>query len=203
MGVSKRKLLSSGKRSHTPFIPLDTFVTQARTHDKTRNRRWRRDLDKKFRNRLEHYLLANETVEFCLLGLIGPDQLLAALNDRILILRTDLVSFLQNKQAESLPYKDIHDIGLRRNPDYYAGKAYPIEIFRSDSPLEPAALINVDKGRLDEYRPYINRINAKIHEAKSTTGTELVAELERLAALRNSGALTEAEFRQAKSQLLG
>ncbi len=169
-------------------------------------------LDKKARQLLEDNLYVGETVEFCLVGLrtkaSSPTKdVLAALDERMLVVRYGVyarnnLGFGGGTEAVSLYYTDINGLDLRKQ--FLSGS---INIDRPGLPLPPE--IFVDKGRLDEYRPYVDLINRKIHETKqgnmvkTSTGNELVSELERLAVLRNSGALTEEEFQQAKSRLLG
>jgi hypothetical protein len=167
-------------------------------------------LDEKARRLLEENLRAGETVEFCLIGrrvkAAQTNDVLAALDERILVVRYGVVArnnpiWGGGTEAVSLYYTDMSGLDLRKT--LLEGS---IRIDRPGLPLPPQ--IAVDKSRLDEYRPYINRINEKIHEAKhgsasnAPAGTEFIEELERLADLRNSGALTEEEFRQAKRRML-
>jgi multidrug resistance efflux pump len=63
---------------------------------------------------------------------------------------------------------------------------------------------------LKEFEPYLARLRVLIHKSKagvgahrSTDADEAVSKLERLAALHQTGALTDEEFKVAKAKLLG
>ena len=76
-------------------------------------------------------------------------------------------------------------------------------------------VIPVDKGMLKRQSAEVERLRKKVADAKtaamrvtvtspapSPQTNTLVSELEKLAALRSSGLLTDEEFRQAKRKLL-
>jgi multidrug resistance efflux pump len=64
---------------------------------------------------------------------------------------------------------------------------------------------------LKEFEPYLARLRVLIHKSKAAVGTpsnstdadEAISKLERLAALHQTGALTDEEFKVAKEKLLG
>jgi hypothetical protein len=126
-------------------------------------------LDEKARKLLEDDCHSDEAVQFCLLGQRMRDtsptgDVLVVLNERVLVVRHGMNArnnpiFGGGTEAVSLYYVDINGLDLRKR--FLTGS---IHVDRPGLPLPPEII--VDKARLDEYRPYIDEINKKVHDAE-------------------------------------
>jgi Short C-terminal domain len=75
----------------------------------------------------------------------------------------------------------------------------------SRSPWELPNVLPLNKGEYEKARPYIERMREMIAAAKrpsSATSVDIASQIERLAQLKASGALSEDEFESAKRRLI-
>ncbi len=173
-------------------------------------------LDDRARKMLERNLSPGEEPEFVLVGQRmrahgRTNAALVALPDRALLLmygiNTPGTLIPGGEFVRSYSYRDGGTFELQKGGLLASIRVQPLGI---DLLLGPE--ISIDKGRAEEYQPYINRLNEKVRAARqhgaqrppeeSSGGEDLVAKLARLADLRDSGTLTEEEFQKAKSRLL-
>lgn len=169
-------------------------------------------LDDRARKMLERNLNPGEEPEFVLLGQrIGErsktDTALVALPDRVITLHYGLQAtggliLPGGEDAYSYDYGDLLGFAVQRRL-----VTAVIKPLQPGAGLQVSREVTIDKSRADEYQPYVTRLNEKVQAARralreAPATADLATEIERLATLRDSGALTEEEFRKAKAKLL-
>jgi Short C-terminal domain len=181
----------------------------------------------KTRKHAEAHLGSGENVLIALVGSSG--QALLALDDRILLVKPGhMAGATFGAKVTSFPYRDISAVEVNTTwmsgvieiivPGYDGRK--PTSYWSSDKDKDPFKISNclpIPKKAASSWQPYLDAIRQKIAQAKSAQhhstdsqptpeqaqNNDLVASLERLQALRASGALSDEEFQQAKERLLG
>ncbi|MDP8212067.1 MAG: SHOCT domain-containing protein [Candidatus Zapsychrus exili] len=176
-------------------------------------------LNKKIQRLVRENLNQNETVLFCLVG--NFSQSLIALDERILVIKSGFMAGATfGSRVTSLHYKDITGIEVNtglltgvieistpsyqgtREKDWWA-------MARDRDPMKVSNCIPIEKNKLKEYQPYLEKLRQKIRDAKNTVnlnshddGKSIGSELEKLVSLYSSGMLSNEEFEQAKKKLL-
>lgn len=177
-------------------------------------------LSSKNRELAQQHMGPAERIEFCIVG--NSDQAIVALGERLLVLKSGLMdSATFGSRVTSFRYRDIASITVNKKwlsgvisveaSGHKAGKPTGVRDQGKDDPyILPNCIVFVAP-RIKEYEPYLERLRAKIEEAKATQqraaatppAGAFIGELQRLAALRGAGQLSEDDFQQAKRQLLG
>jgi hypothetical protein len=183
-------------------------------------------LNKKLKKLAEQNMSQDEDIKFCLVspsGIGGWSQAIVALNDRLLVIKPGMAAGTTfGARVTSFYYRDITGIevntGLMQgvieiNTPSYQGTAQRDfwSTGQNNNPFYVTNCLPIGKRDLKDYKPYIDRLRTMIRDAKqervsprpAQDSSTLVAELEKLAALRTSGVLSEDEFQQAKKRLLG
>lgn len=150
-------------------------------------------------NKLEQYLWEGETVEMLATGSYGKGQGLLALTDRRLLF---LVQGWTSEQLEDFPLGKISSV--QWSGSFGTGT---ITVYASGNRADITGVMK------DNGKAIADRLRARLNDLTSTSGsvvhtpasngTPLLAEIQQLASLRESGALTDEEFTAAKSKLLG
>lgn len=175
-------------------------------------------LARKARKHLYKHLGEDDTVRFCIQGLAS--QAIIALEDRLLVIKPGWeagASF--GARVTSFHYRDITGIEVNtglsmgvveiNTPSYQGGGTKDYWSTRPDhDPRRVSNCIPIYKRHLAKYKPHLAELERLIQETKEdhrtpTSGVSIGSELEKLAGLRASGVLTDEEFQQAKSRLLG
>jgi hypothetical protein len=179
-------------------------------------------ISQKARKHIEPHLAPDENVLIVLVG--GSNQSLVALDNRLMIVKPGFMAGATlGAKVTSFPYRDISALEVNTHmltavveviAPGYDGRQ-PTSYWSRDKNQDPFKLSNcvpTNKKGVQLWQPYLEKIRAKIAEAKhppaiaqpqsAPTQDGLVAELERLQSLKQSGALTDAEFEQAKARLL-
>lgn len=176
---------------------------------------------------VERNINPGESVEFFIVG--QDQQSIVALQDRLLVVKCGMFAGATfGGRVTSFYYRDINGIEVNtgliyavievNSPSYQGTQGRDFWNLGSNksgdnSPFVVSNCIPIDKWSLKKQKPQLDRLRAKITEAKqertapnptafTSSGSGISAELERLAALRQSGALTDEEFQQAKKKLL-
>jgi hypothetical protein len=174
----------------------------------------------KLKELAEQNIVEGESIEFAILG--TPKQAIVALQDRLLIIKHGFrAAAVFGGKVTSIDYRDVTGVEVKKNmatgiieissPGYQAkgGTGYwPANRYSSPHALENT--IPISRRNIDMQQDAINALRTKIKDAKqeqrapSEAGREggIAAELERLAALKVQGALTDEEFERAKERLL-
>jgi len=176
-------------------------------------------LSKKVKRLAEENINQDEKILFCLVG--NFNQSLVALDKRILIIKTGFMAGATfGSRVTSFHYKDITSIEVNTGlingvieistPSYQGTKEKDWwSMDRDRDPMKISNCIPIEKAKLKEYQPYLEKLRQKIGEAKTTTspqfypsGKDIGSELKELASLHSSGVLSDEEFEQAKRKLL-
>lgn len=171
-------------------------------------------LNKKVAQSLESAKHENEEVLFCLVGY--SYQTIAVLNTRLIIIKPGFAAGSTGGcRTSSFSYKDITSIetntGLKQGvieictPSYQGSKTKDYWSKGDNSPFHISNCVPTDKRQLRLFKPYLDRINKMVLEAKGDKQISQVSisdELEKLAKLLESGILSKAEFTKAKNKLL-
>lgn len=178
-------------------------------------------LSKKVKMLAEENMDQDEKVLFCLVG--NFNQSLIVLDKRILVIKTGFMAGATfGGRVTSFHYKDITGIEVNvglingvieiSTPSYQATKEKDWwSMDRDRDPMKVSNCIPIEKAKLKEYQPYLEKLRQKIRDAKATTtsspqlypsGKDIGSELEKLASLHSSGVLSDDEFEQAKRKLL-
>jgi hypothetical protein len=168
------------------------------------------ELGGKLRKLADRALEPGERVLFCIPGTRG--QALVALDRRLLVVKAGAPAGRAfGGIAASHRYADITEISLTvgevnsvirisgprpRTREWWQWSA------SHDDPLRAPDALLLPSSAVDACRPYVERLRELVAEARSEGAPVLVAELERLAALHASGALSDEEFARAKRALL-
>lgn len=142
---------------------------------------------------------SGEPAYCCLINIAGgrPHWAFVALQDRVVYMET---KSLGGAQITTLYYQDIVEMTLNRSP-----------ILSEFCIVTAAGRVDVDlPGNGGQFQPYLDRLNSLLNAAKAkrssavdpSVSDQFVAQLERLAALHRSGALSDDEFQAAKTRLL-
>jgi len=158
-----------------------------------------------------------EDIQFCLVG--AWNQSLIALHDRVLIIKPGLLAGATfGARVTAFYYKDITGIEMNTGlttavleiltPSYQGTADRDFwSLGRDRDPFRVSNCIPLHKPHLDAYRPYLERLRARIQQAKQATSSgtteDIGTQIQKLVELRDSGALTEDEFQQAKRKLIG
>jgi hypothetical protein len=186
-------------------------------------------LSGRVRRALERHMQAGEAVRFCLKG--DFDHSLIALDDRLLIIKAGVFAGTTfGARVATIYYKDITGIeintgllncvvevatpsypALGKTSAWFAGRTSGKDAFNRDPHTESNA-IPVMRFNLKKWQPYLEQLRALIAEAKGSAvavmetpaqPASLAAQLKEIAELHREGVLDEAEFAQAKAQILG
>jgi hypothetical protein len=178
-------------------------------------------LNKKVKRLVEENMNQDEKVLFCLVG--NYNQSLVALDERILVVKTGFMAGATfGGRVTSFHYKDITGIEVNTGlingiieistPSYQGTKEKDWwSMDRDRDPMKVSNCIPIEKAKLKEYQPYLEKLRQKIRDAKTTMTSipklypsekDIGSELEKLASLRSSGMLSDEEFEQAKKKLL-
>jgi len=168
-------------------------------------------LSGKLRTLTARTLEAGEHVLFCLPGTAG--QALVALDRRLLLLKAGAAAGRAFRgMAASYRYADIAEISFRFGEVNSVIRVSPLEprarewwqwSAASEDPLRAPDCLLVPSSAAVECRAYVERLRELVADARGERPPPLVSELERLAALHDSGALSDEEFARAKRSLLG
>lgn len=153
-------------------------------------------LGSSLRKAVEEQIAPDEQVLFCL----KANQVIVVLSNRLLVVSAG--PFHAVTEAMSSDFRDITGIQVEKG-------LFEAQIVIIASNYRCS--IVVTRGELKEFEPYLARLRVLIHKAKagvgapsnSTDADEAISKLERLAALHQTGALTDEEFKVAKAKLLG
>jgi hypothetical protein len=180
------------------------------------------DLPKKLREPAQQNMSDGESIEFYILG--ASSQAIVALKDRLLVIKPGwMAEAAFGARVTSFYYRDINgikvDTGLvmgviEINTPSYQGtqeKDYWSHKNKDRDPRKVTNCLPISKTDLKRYKPHIDRLSTMIRAAKhegivqlpAQDSSSLSAELEKLASLRELGALSEEEFQQAKRRVLG
>lgn len=180
------------------------------------------ELSNKVRLLAEEHFADDEDVHFCLVG--QYKHALVALDDRLLIVKRGVVAGSTfGGKVTTFHYRDITNLEQRKSmmfgyievltPSYQASAA-DADRYKAEN-----ALVLNSKKDLEQWKPQLQWLRQKINEAKTRPAMpppapaaaavapaavedDLTMKLERLATLRESGAISEEEFQAAKQQLL-
>jgi hypothetical protein len=163
----------------------------------------------------------SDDVKLCIQG--TNSQAIVALQERLLVIKPGWEAAATfGARVTSFYYQDITGIEVNTgllmgvieiNTPAYQGTATK-DYWSSITDKDPHRLSNcipIAKTHLAEYKPYIAELERLVREAKegsrtptspASGGGGILADLERLAELHTSGALTEEEFQQAKRKIL-
>lgn len=159
-----------------------------------------------------------ELVDFCLVGEFN--QSIVALEDRLLVLKSGFMAGATfGSRVTSIYYRDITSIEVNTGllmgvievctPSYEGTRQKSYwDLDKDRDPKQLSNCIPISKLDLQEYQPYLDKLRAKIVEAKrpimmSSAKINLSTELQKLSELNKQGILTDEEFQQAKKKLLG
>lgn len=146
--------------------------------------------------RLTEHLWPDETVELMAVGNYGRGTgLLALTNRRLLFILDGMLA----KTSEDFPLDKISSI------QWASGLALgTITVFASGNKAE-IKNVNKDNGKVivDAVRGRISGPPAPAPAPQAVAGVDVADQLAKLAALRDQGVLTEAEFATQKAKLLG
>jgi hypothetical protein len=178
-------------------------------------------LSRKARKHLYKHLGEGEEVKLCIQG--ANSQAIVALQERLLVIKPGWEAAATfGARVTSFYYHDITGIEVNTglllgvieiNTPAYQGTATK-DYWSTAKDRDPRRLSNcipIAKRHLAEYKPYIAELERLVREAKqghrapsspTSDSGGIGAELERIAELRTSGALTEEEFQQAKRRIL-
>jgi hypothetical protein len=151
-----------------------------------------------------------ERALFCVSGV--PGQALVALEGRLLVVKAGAAAGRAFRgTVTSYRYADIAEISLRLGDANSVIRVSPLEPRRrewwqwsaafEDTLRAPDALL-VPSAAAGEWEGPVQRLRELVAKAREGSTVPLVAELERLAALHASGALSDDEFARAKHALL-
>jgi hypothetical protein len=175
-------------------------------------------LSDKHQNIVQENLHEAEKVDFCLLG--EYNQSIIALDDRLIVLKSGFMAGATfGSRVTSIYYREITSIEVNTGvlmgvleictPSYEGTRTKSYwNLDRDRDPWKLSNCIPISKTYLKEYQPYLDKLRAKIVEAKRPTvmsgsKTDLSTELQKLSELNKQGILTDEEFQQAKKKLLG
>lgn len=175
-------------------------------------------LSAKNKRLLKQNLRTGETVEFCIVG--NFKQSIVALNERLVIIKPGFMAGATfGARVTSFYYRDITGIEVNTGlingvieictPSYEGTRQK--DFWSMDRDRDPAKVSNcipINKISLKICQPFLEKLHAKIDDAKrstivSSTTSEVSTEIERLAGLHSRGILSDEEFIQAKKKLLG
>jgi hypothetical protein len=157
-------------------------------------------------------LEAGEQIEICLRGAF--DEVFVATDRRVFIIKRGfMTSNLFGQGFFQLPYRaiataevryglvsghfELSAAGMQNKPISYwsTGKSSPQQA--------PNCISITDRKQAARFRLASSQILQRVHQPAASSAPTKLEQLERLAALRTSGALTEEEFAQQKAKLLG
>jgi hypothetical protein len=182
------------------------------------------ELKGKLKRLAEENMVEGESIEFVILGM--SKQAIAALQDRVLIIKHGYQAGTTfGGKVTSIEYHDITGVEVRKGmatgvieisaPGYQAkGGAGYWSASRYNHPSYLENTIPIRRAGITKQQDAINALRAKVQEAKREQHAPradardpseggIAAELGRLAALKDQGALTDEEFEQAKARILG
>lgn len=173
-------------------------------------------LARKAKKHLNKHLGENDTVRFCIQG-VGS-QAIVALEERMLLIKPGWEAGAAfGARVTSFYYRDVTGIEINTglmmgvieiNTPAYQGtgtKDY-WSMGKDRSPLQVTNCIPIRKGDLKTFKPSLDELERLVRDAKEDgrrpSSGGIGAELQKLAELRASGALTEEEFLRAKGRIL-
>ncbi|MDP9439884.1 MAG: SHOCT domain-containing protein [Actinomycetota bacterium] len=174
-------------------------------------------LARKARKHLDRHLKDGDTIRFCIQGV--SSQAIVALQDRMLVIKPGweaAASF--GARVTSFYYRDVTGIEINtglmmgvieiNSPAYQGTGTKDYWSTRKDhDPRRATNCIPTTKGDLKKLKPSLDELERLVREAKEggrrpANNGGIVAELAKLAELRDSGVLTEEEFGRAKNRIL-
>jgi hypothetical protein len=175
-------------------------------------------LNYKNRSLLQDNMHSGELVDFCLVGEFN--QAIVSLDDRLFVLKSGFMAGSTfGSRVTSIYYRDITSIEVNTGllmgvievctPSYEGTRTKSYwDSSRDRDPKQLSNCIPISKVYLKELQPYLDKLRAKIVEAKrpnwkSEDKVDLSSEIQKLSELNKQGILTDEEFQQAKKKLLG
>jgi hypothetical protein len=180
------------------------------------------ELKGKLKKLAEQNMAEGESIEFAILG--TPKQAIVALQDRLLIIKHGyLAASSFGGKVTSIDYRDVTGVEVKKNmatgiieistPGYQAKGGRGFWSFnRYTSPHALENTVPITRRNIGKQQDAINALRAKLKEAKQEQPAPraeadreggITAVLERLAALKEQGVLTDEEFERAKERILG
>jgi hypothetical protein len=167
-------------------------------------------LDERMQRLVLRSLEPGERVVFSLAG--TPGQALVALDRRVLLLKAGAAAGRAFRgTVESYRYDEIADVSLTLGEVNSVIRISPLRprarewwqwSAASEDPLRAPEALLVPSSASGECHGCVERLRELVHGARRQGSAPFVSELERLAALHASGALSDEEFARAKHSLL-
>jgi hypothetical protein len=168
-------------------------------------------LSRRLRKLVSRALEEGESVLFCLHGSAG--QALVALDRRLLVLKAGAAAGRAFRgTVASYAYAEIAEISLILGEVNSVIRVSPLQPRARDwwqwsaaaeDPLRAPDALLVPSSATAESQRYVERLRKLVAGTREEGSSALVSELERLAALHASHALSDKEFARAKQALLG
>ena len=170
---------------------------------------------------IEENIPQSEKALFCLLG--NFKQAIVALTERLIVIKSGFVAGATfGERVTSFRYKDITSIEVNTGvlngvieictPSYQGTKQKDWwSMSRDRDPMKISNCLPIAKADLKYFRPFLNELEKMITDAKASKNRpiqnlaeqDIASQLEKVAQLYKSGALSKEEFESSKRRILG